>query len=46
MYQVPMTVSPLTLIEKLSLDLRSIRVIFDYKMKAIKGEKHLLKIAN
>ena len=32
--------------EKLNLDLRSIRSIFDFKVKVIKNEKKFMKIAN
>jgi hypothetical protein len=34
------------LMEKLNLGIRSIRLIFDYKVKTIKNEKKLIKIAN
>ena len=46
MKHVPITISPETLLSKLNLDLRSIRSIFEYRVKAIKGEKKLLKMAN
>mmetsp|Transcript_24395 Transcript_24395/g.37822 ORF Transcript_24395/g.37822 Transcript_24395/m.37822 type:complete len:224 (-) Transcript_24395:221-892(-) len=46
MHKVPMEVSPKELVEKLNLDLVSIRKIFDFKIKNIKDEKHLFKIAN
>jgi len=32
--------------EQLNLDMRSIRLIFDFKVKAIKNEKKFIKIAN
>ena len=46
MYNVPMTVSPITIIDKLNLDLKSVRMIFEYRTKAIKNEKKLMKIVN
>ena len=46
MRQVPMSIQPQTLMEKLNLDLRSIRSIFDFKVKVIKNEKKFMKIAN
>lgn len=46
MKHVPYNISPETLLAKLNLDLRSIRKVFDYRVKAIKGEKKLIKMAN
>jgi hypothetical protein len=46
MVQVPLSISPETLMDKLNLNLDSIRKIFEFKVKAIKGEKKFIKIAN
>ena len=46
MKYVPMNVSPKTLLTTLNLDLKSIRMIFAYRVKAIKGEKKRIKKAN
>ena len=46
MIQVPLSISPETLMNKLNLNLDSIRKIFEFKVKAIKGEKKFIKIAN
>jgi hypothetical protein len=46
MKHVPYNISPDTLLAKLDLDLRSIRKVFDYRVKAIKSEKKLIKMAN
>lgn len=46
MIQVPLSISPETLMDKLNLNLDSIRKIFEFKVKAIKGEKKFIKIAN
>jgi predicted metal-dependent hydrolase len=46
MKHVPYNISPETLLAKLNLDLRSIRKVFDYRVKAIKSEKKLIKMAN
>ena len=46
MSQVPLSISPETLMDKLNLNLDSIRKIFEFKVKAIKGEKKFIKIAN
>jgi hypothetical protein len=46
MVQVPLSISPQTLMEKLNLNIDSIRKIFEFKVKAIKGEKKFIKIAN
>lgn len=46
MKQVPLSISPMKLMDELNLDLRSIRLIFNYKVKAIKNEKKFIKIAN
>jgi len=46
MKHVPISISPEDLLNKLELDLRSIRQIFDFRVKAIKSEKKLIKKAN
>ena len=46
MIQVPLSISPETLMDKLNLNQDSIRKIFEFKVKAIKGEKKFIKIAN
>ena len=46
MKHVPFTIDTEKLLEELSLDLRSIRYIFDFRIKASKGEKKLIKTAN
>jgi hypothetical protein len=46
MVQVPLSISPETLMEKLNLNLDAIRKIFEFKIKATKVEKKFIKIAN
>ena len=46
MKHVPISISPEDLLNKLELDLRSIRSIFDYRVKAIKSENKLIKKAS
>ena len=46
MRQVPIQIDPETLIDRLSLSLNSIRQIFEFKVKVIKNEKKIIKIAN
>ena len=46
MKHVPISISPEDLLSKLELDLRSIRSIFDYRVKAIKSENKLIKKAS
>lgn len=46
MKHVPYNISPDKLLSRLDLDLGSIRKVFDYRVKAIKSEKKLIKMAN
>lgn len=46
MKHVPYNISPDALLSKLDLDIGSIRKVFDYRVKAIKSEKKLIKMAN
>jgi hypothetical protein len=46
MRQVPIQIDPETLIDRLSLSLNSIRQIFEFKVKVIKNEKKIIKIAS
>lgn len=46
MKHVPYTISPDALLSKLDLDLRSIRNVFVYRVKVIKSEKKVIKMAN
>lgn len=45
MKHVPYNISPETLLSKLNLDMRSIRNFVDYRVKAIRSEKKLIKMA-
>ena len=46
MRQVPIQIDPETLIDRLTLSLNSIRQIFEFKVKVIKNEKKIIKIAS